>query len=130
MESELKIDNTGTKKWYKNGVLHRINEPAIICSNGDKYWYKNGKRHREKGPAIICPNGEKYWYINNQLHRENGPAVIYHNGEKQWYIKGKFIKILYEGKEYQSDYDPCKLCLVKSMCKQTCELKNILLYDH
>jgi hypothetical protein len=29
-------------KYFVNNKLHKINSPAIECSNGDKYWYING----------------------------------------------------------------------------------------
>lgn len=43
--------------WYKNGVLHRLDGPAVIIwdHNGIKIeenWYKDGKLHRLDGPAI------------------------------------------------------------------------------
>ena len=101
-----------------------------IKHNGTKYWYQNDKLHRDNGPAVIYNDGEKRWYINGKLHRENGPAIIYPDGSKKWYIKDKFIKLLYEGKEYDANEDPCKLCLVKVMCKQRCKLKYLLLYNY
>jgi hypothetical protein len=33
----------GHKRWYLNGVLHREDGPAIVCSNEYKEWYVNGK---------------------------------------------------------------------------------------
>ena len=33
----------GYKAWYKNGVLHRENGPAIIRNNGSEYYYLNGE---------------------------------------------------------------------------------------
>ena len=54
--------------------------------NGDKYWYKNGLKHREDEPAVEYPNGIKIWYKEGNLHRENGPAVTYPGGEKQWWL--------------------------------------------
>jgi hypothetical protein len=42
-----------------------MNEPeCTIFSNGTKQWYLNGKLHRIDGPAIEYPNGVKYWFLN------------------------------------------------------------------
>ena len=126
MSSELRIDKDKIEYLYQHNKLHRENGPALINSNGTKFWYKNGHRHRENGPTIIYPNGIKKWYKYGLLHRENGPAIIFPDKTKVWYIKGKLIKIQYEGKEYQSNYNPCELCIVKPICKQYCELKKLL----
>lgn len=48
--------HNGTKRWYKDGFLHREDGPAIEWSDGDKYWYTNNLLHREDGPAIECVN--------------------------------------------------------------------------
>ena len=43
-ENNSIIDKEGTKKWYKNGQLHRNNDlPALIISDGTKKWYQNGE---------------------------------------------------------------------------------------
>jgi len=60
-EKEIK-----SKNWYKNGELHRIDEPAIIHSDGKEEWFQNGKRHRDNGPAIFLPNGTEHWYQNGR----------------------------------------------------------------
>ena len=64
---EVKIDRYGTKKYYKNGKLHRLNGPAIELSCGDKYWYYEGMLHRLNGPAIEGSNGWKDWYYEGRL---------------------------------------------------------------
>ena len=60
-------------------------------SDGSKYYFQNGKLHRLDGPAVEYSDGAKQWYQNNQLHRLDGPAVIYSNGTKEWYFYGKFF---------------------------------------
>ena len=44
-------------------MLHRTRDlPAIERSTGSKYWYKNGIKHRKNGPAVILANGaEEFW---------------------------------------------------------------------
>ena len=60
--SGLVIFRCRVKTWYQNGKAHRLDGPAIICSDGYKAWQKNGKFHREDGPAVIRPDGTKEWY--------------------------------------------------------------------
>ena len=78
----------GTKYWYKEGKLHRLDGPAVEYVNGDKHWYKEGKRHREDGPAIEYLNGTKKWYVEGLTHRIDGPAIEYPDGTKEWWIEG------------------------------------------
>ena len=79
----------GSKRWYKDGKLHRDDGPAKIYVSGSKEWYKNGKLHRDNGPAYISFSGKKEWYKNGKLHRDDGPSIIFANGTKAWYKKGK-----------------------------------------
>lgn len=44
---EVRIDPNGSKYWYQEGKLHRLNGPAVEYANGDKYWYIEGKRLSE-----------------------------------------------------------------------------------
>ena len=88
----------GSVEYYKNGLLHNENGPAIISINKDhtkKTWYDNGKIHRIGAPAI-----EVWWGTNNELvyqeyyvenirHREDGPAIIHPSGTEIYYIDGK-----------------------------------------
>jgi hypothetical protein len=49
--------------WYKNGKLHRDGDlPAVEFADGTKKYYKNNNLHRINGPAIVNPNGTEYWY--------------------------------------------------------------------
>lgn len=53
-------------------------------------YFKNGLHHREDGPAVEFMSGTKYWYINGLYHREDGPAREFYNGNsKNWYYRGK-----------------------------------------
>jgi len=100
----------GEKRWYKLGLYHRINGPAVEmlerpgCGttqehypiedcNVKKMWYLNGMLHRENGPAVEVSNGTKKWYYYGNLHRVNGPAIEFHYGWKLWYLNGKRIKV-------------------------------------
>ena len=32
----------GTKFWFQNGLVHRIDGPAVVYADGSKRWYING----------------------------------------------------------------------------------------
>jgi len=38
---------------------------CLINKSGYKVWYKDGLKHREDGPAIEWKNGDKKWWLNN-----------------------------------------------------------------
>ena len=87
----METDILGTKRWYKNDLLHRDNDlPAIEYASGDKFWYQNNLIHRDNDlPAIEWDNGDKWWHQNDLLHRDNDlPAVEWANGDKRWYQFG------------------------------------------
>ncbi len=50
-------------KWLKNGKRHRNGDkPALIWKDGTKCWFQNGKLSRLNGPAYIdCVGREEYW---------------------------------------------------------------------
>ena len=58
--------SNGTKRWLKNGLLHRIDGPAIDLLDGYKEWYVDGKQHRIDGPACEYSDGSKYWWVNDK----------------------------------------------------------------
>lgn len=90
------INHLGTF-FYKNGALHRDNEPAFINSHQEIY-FQNGIRHREGDlPAAIHfiknKDGTKEvtaqeYYKKDILHRDNGPALIWSSGSYQHYNNG------------------------------------------
>ena len=67
IESKVKVNSNGDKRWFLNGKLHREDGPAVEHADGDKLWFLNGKIHREDGPAVECTDGTKYWYLNGKL---------------------------------------------------------------
>lgn len=86
-KAKFSLVEEGNQYWYRNGVLHNEDGPAIIQADGRKEWWINGVRHREDGPAVERPNGTQYWFYCGQVHRVDGPAVIYADGTKKWLIK-------------------------------------------
>jgi len=87
-DKPAKIDKYGTKTWYKEGIYHRENGPALVKSEFE-VWYLNGKMHRANGPAYTNKLGTQEWYIHGKRHREDGPAVIKANGDKEWWLNGE-----------------------------------------
>ena len=79
----------GTRKWYRDGKLHRKDGPAVEYPTGAEVWYQNGKIHREDGPAFRGDNGTKRWYQDGVLHRVDGPAVERPDGSREWYQYGR-----------------------------------------
>jgi hypothetical protein len=80
----------GSKEWYKEGKLHRLDGPAIESSSGEKHWYKEGNLHKIDGPAVEYPNGRKEWFKEGKYHCLDGPAIEFLDGTKYWYIEGNF----------------------------------------
>ena len=60
----------------------------VVNKSGTQEWYKNGLLHREDGPAVVYLIGIREWYQNGRLHRVDGPAC---EGSKCWYYKGIFV---------------------------------------
>ena len=58
-------------------------------ADGSKEWWQNGQLHRLDGPAIERADGTKEWRLNGQLHRLDGPAIELADGNKSWWINGK-----------------------------------------
>lgn len=53
---------SGTRKHFKNGLLHRVGGPAIEWSTGAESYYFEGLHHRRDGPAFkISEEGKKKW---------------------------------------------------------------------
>ena len=85
----LEFDN-GSREWWVGGKRHRGDGPAIEWGDGHKEWYLNGRIHRVGGPAII--NGKyKEWRFNGKIHRVDGPAIEWGNGDKEWWLNGKLF---------------------------------------
>ena len=83
MHAELEKNKDGS---LKHGCV--LGEHGSIC------WYKNGLLHREDGPAISWEdNHYAAWYQHGVFHRENAPAVIDEDGHEEWWVKGKLHRI-------------------------------------
>lgn len=105
----------GREEWYREGVHHRTDGPAIIINTNimtRKEWFQNGTRHRENGPAIVVcrpwgqdqfePDFEWFeepleqamsfesqeWFQHGKRHAENHPAVLSTYNGKEYWIQG------------------------------------------
>ena len=65
-----------------------FNGCLINKNNNNTAWFKNGVYHRENGPALEYIDGHKKWCLNGEYHRTNGPAIEYPDGSKEWYLNG------------------------------------------
>jgi len=81
-----------SRSWWEEGRLHRLDRPAVEHNNGAKFWFYEGKLHKLDGPAIESSDGSKEWYKEDKRHRLDGPAVEYSGGSKNWYYEGKKIE--------------------------------------
>ncbi len=119
---------TLSKRWYKDGNLHREDGPAIEWFNGNKSWYKNGKLHRLNGPAVDNWSGNKAWYRDGLLHREDGPAFEGFDGKKEWWVNGKRVNSPNDLiKEINSGIGSFKNEMNKAVYRSvSCQLTNLI----
>ena len=59
------VDTDGTKRWYKDDMIHRDGAPAVEWTDGTKLWYNKGRRHRLDGPAYVSDEALG-WYVNGK----------------------------------------------------------------
>jgi hypothetical protein len=90
----------------KNGKLHRVDGPAVVCADGSESWCIHGRAHRTDGPSSSFSNGLKRWCINGKLHREDGPAIVYADGTKDWYLHDKQIPYAFTSLQDLMDNHP------------------------
>jgi hypothetical protein len=72
MQSKLKIDAWGHKRWINNEhkKFHREDGPACEYNDGSKTWFLKGRLHRLDGPAKDWADGTKMWYVDGQQYSE------------------------------------------------------------
>jgi hypothetical protein len=105
------IDECGNIEYYNSKQeYHRLDGPAIECTDGSKIWFANGQQHRLDGPAADYANGTKIWCINGKYHRINGPAIEWSDGCKEWYINGKRHRIDGPAIAWKNEYKEWWLC--------------------
>jgi hypothetical protein len=73
------VTKENTKRWYKDGLIHRSDDKPAVVGDNIQMWYQNGVYHRDGDkPTIVYSNGTMYYHKNGKYHRdlELGPAVI------------------------------------------------------
>lgn len=64
----------------------------VIWWTEAKFWYKDGLRHREDGPAVELASGSKFWYLKNQKY----PQINLNNHVVLDYSKGEYGLMWYK----------------------------------
>ena len=91
MESIREVGGDGIIRWFdKDGLMHRLDGPALLRPDGSEYWYYRGYYHRDDGGPAILDYMLKFrqWRIMGKIHRVGKPAVIEFNGTEWWFING------------------------------------------
>ena len=118
MKNGLIVEHN-TKRWYKDGKLHREDGPAIEWADGVKDWYYKDiwvggfvkpdpvlwerltSVELNGGPllngCVVTLQGNKYWYKDDRYHREDGPAIEWVNGKMDWHHHGEYLGTGTEG---------------------------------
>ena len=82
----------GFQQWRNSdGLLHRLDGPAVIRPNGSQEWRQDGRLHRLDGPAVIQADGRQEWWQDGKRHRLDGPAVIGSDGSQAWWTNNQII---------------------------------------
>lgn len=83
------ISENGNIKWYKDGLYHRLEGPALEYSNGDKYWIVEGELHREDGPAIEEDDLPKGYFLNGVEYSESDYYLYKEKKKLNDHLQGK-----------------------------------------
>lgn len=75
----------------EKGNYHSFeDQAAVMMCSGVKIWMNDGVVHRLDAPAITFPNGDELWIVNGLLHREDGPALV--SNSELYYNSGRRVK--------------------------------------
>lgn len=70
-ESGPAVYGKSYQAWYVNGLLHRLDGPAITNSDGSTMWYRDNKLHCESGPAASWPSKNHFeFYLEGIQYSE------------------------------------------------------------
>ena len=73
-----KIDENGDIRYFDSkNQFHRTNGPAFISLNEDKEWRINGLLHRLDGPAIEWGFGFREWWVSNKRYSKSKHNRLY-----------------------------------------------------
>lgn len=88
--SKISIKQTAQYiEYYKGGILHRDDGPAIEYFDGGYTYYKHGKIHRTDGPAATTSNGCFFWWYDNVWTKAQFPDgfIEYKGTTEQEYLR-------------------------------------------
>ena len=90
----MRVDASGTRTWYHNGVVHRGGDlPAVEYADGSVVYVRHDKIHRGGDqPAIIKASGRREWWVAGKRHRSTKPAVMTAKGLAEWWQHGHLVK--------------------------------------
>ena len=90
----MRVDASGNRTWYHNGVIHRGGDmPAIEYADGGVTYIRHGKLHRDNDqPAVIKASGRREWWVAGKRHRLGRPAVMTAKGIAEWWQHGHLVK--------------------------------------
>jgi hypothetical protein len=71
------------------GNLDTVNTHCIEYKDGTIEYYDDGVIHRLNGPAVINPDGKKEYWFEGVRHRLDGPAVEYSDRQVEYWICGE-----------------------------------------
>jgi hypothetical protein len=69
------VENNKTYQWYRHGRLHRDGNLPALGIYFNKYYhlkeyYRNGLLHRTDGPAVEISGNVRKWYVNGKFIRD------------------------------------------------------------
>ncbi len=64
-----------------------MREPDHINVHGTKFWFNNNRLHRLDGPAMLSSDNDQYWFIDDNRHREDGPAILLSSNSEAFYLE-------------------------------------------
>ena len=71
LKYRVEVDKFGTRRYYNRaGQRHREEGPAVEWAAGSE-WYINGVLHRVDGPAVIRCSGTREWWINGTKYNKH-----------------------------------------------------------
>jgi hypothetical protein len=129
-----KVTPSGTEMYYENGVLSRVDGPAVIHIGGDEEWWLNGNLHRFDGvdtlhPAICrwATMQFEYWFNGTLICKNPDHDTIITEWQGWVDVGGGCVEpmvfmILRPEPKYKSLY-PCKVEYDKKKVKSASAMK-------
>lgn len=90
MKNGVIVDKQGSKRYYENDQLHRLDGPAVEGADGIHDWYFYGKY---KGTSISNNDGTFNHYINgNAIPLEKFKSILMSNELNETLPENQVIK--------------------------------------